>query len=101
MGTATGLEVCTTRDTGRGSDHYSDCELCGNRVNDTHVATRRNIYRRDNGQHYLNWGSGGTYGHIGCLIKQFGDLVAESSLKRDGNVLLIEDWAVEKIRHNV
>lgn len=97
MGISTGLTVCTVRSTKRGSDHYGPCDQCGKACSEHFVATWRTVYIRDNGQHYL-CGGGGAYGHIDCLIRQFGDLVSEDSLPRDGNIKLFPQWAVDKLR---
>ncbi|OAP93054.1 hypothetical protein A4H96_02180 [Acidithiobacillus ferrooxidans] len=53
------------------------------------MAAKRQVWVRDNGQHYCGHGSGGTYGHLDCLTKQFGDLVNQETLQRDGRVLLL------------
>ena len=89
MGTPTGVTVHTVRNTRRGSDYYGSCELCGKECSEHFVAAKRQIWVRDNGQHYCDHGSGGTYGHLDCLTKQFGGLVNQETLQRDGRVLLI------------
>lgn len=97
MGKPTDLTVWTVRSTNRGSDHYGPCEQCGKVCAEHFVATARKVFVSDNGQHYL-CGGGGAYGHLDCLIRQFGDLVSESGLSRDGNVMLFPQWAVDKLR---
>jgi hypothetical protein len=52
---------------------------------------------RNDEQHYLGTGNG-SYGHMDCLIKQFGDLVSEDSLPRDVNILLFPQWAVDQLK---
>lgn len=98
MSRPTELTVRTVRNTKRGSDHYGLCEVCGNECSEHIVATNRRVWVRANGQHILDGGiSGGTYGHMHCLIQRFGNLVSQDSLQRDGNVLLFPQWAVDKI----
>lgn len=96
MGKPTDLTVWTVRSTKRGSDYYGTCDQCGKVCAEHFVATARKVFVRDNGQHYL-CGGGGAYGHLDCLIRQFGELVSEDSLSRDGNVKLFPQWAVDKL----
>lgn len=95
MGTPTNLYVMTVRSTRRGSDHYGTCELCGEQCSEHFVATYRRVYVREDGRHYLSAASGGTYGHLSCLKNQYGDLVSEDKLERDGNIRLLPPWAVK------
>ncbi|ACK80541.1 hypothetical protein RU820_05360 [Acidithiobacillus ferrooxidans] len=97
MSKPTELTVHTVRSTKRGSDHYGSCEVCGNECSEHFVATNRRVSVRDDGQHILDGGTSGTYGHMHCLIQRFGNLVAQDSLQRDGNVLLFPQWAVDQI----
>ena len=98
MSKPTELAVYTVRSTKRGSGHYGLCEICSGDCSEHFVATNRRIWVRDDGQHILDGGiSGGTYGHMNCLIQRFGNLVAQDSLQRDGNVLLFPQWAIEKL----
>ncbi|MBU2774199.1 hypothetical protein HMI48_10020 [Acidithiobacillus ferrooxidans] len=98
MSKPTELAVWTVRSTQRGSDHYGACEVCGKECSEHFVATKRRVWVRDDGQHYLDGGiSGGTFGHMHCLIQRFGNLVSQDSLQRDGNVLLFPQWAVDNL----
>ena len=47
MGTLTGVNVHTVRSTGRGSDHYGTCEVCGNECSEHFVATYRRVWMRE------------------------------------------------------
>ncbi len=101
MGTPTGVNVHTVRSTGRGSDHYGTCEVCGNECSEHFVATYRRVWMRERDgakQYYMDGGiSGGTYGHMYCLIQRFGNLVSQDSLQRDGNLLLFPAFAMNKL----
>ncbi len=98
MGQPTEYTVYTVRSTKRGSGHYGLCDICSGDCSEHFVATKRRVWVRDNGQPILDGGiSGGTYGHMNCLIRRFGDLVAQDSLQRDGNILLFPQWAVDQI----
>ena len=98
MGQSTEYTVYTVRSTKRGSDYYGACEFCGNECSEHFVATNRRVWVRDDGQHYLDSGiSGGTYGHMDCLIGRFGNLVSQGSLQRDRNVLLFPQWAMANL----
>ncbi|MCL4526529.1 MAG: hypothetical protein M1492_08695 [Gammaproteobacteria bacterium] len=98
MGTPTGVTVHTVRNTRRGSDYYGDCEMCGKECSEHFVAAKRHVWVRDNGQHILDHGSGGTYGHLDCLTKRFGDLVSQETLERDGRAFLIPEAVFDDLQ---
>ncbi|MHB1630694.1 MAG: hypothetical protein ACYCQL_00570 [Acidithiobacillus sp.] len=91
MGKPTGITVYTVRSTHRGSDYYGGCELCGKECSEHFVATKRRVWVRSNGQHYLADTTGGTYGHLDCLTSQFGSLIGQETLRRDGRILLLPE----------
>jgi hypothetical protein len=72
MGIATGRILRRMRGTGRGSDYFGACELCGKGCSEVHATQNVREYRRENGQLYYSPMGGGTYGHSDCLIARFG-----------------------------
>jgi hypothetical protein len=96
MGKPTKMTVWTVRQTGRGSDHYGACELCGKSCSEHFVAMENKIYVRENGQHYLSGGVG-YYGHLDCLTTRFGSLLDEKRLPRDANITRLPEEEVFKL----
>ena len=60
------------RTTGRGSDRYGACEVCGKSVSEMFVFEHRNLVQRDDGSIFSHPTTGGTYGHRDCLVQSFG-----------------------------
>lgn len=88
MGIATNEQVKTIRATGRGSDFFGNCDQCGKPCSDHHVLQTKRVYVRPDGLRYLSGGTGGAYGHRECLAEAFGPAVDQSTLKRQGNLLV-------------
>jgi hypothetical protein len=88
MGTSTDVLVTTVRNTRRSSTHYGPCDVCGKESSEVHVATRRRVYERSNGERYFGGHGAGTYGHLSCLESRGENLIPESSLRRERGALL-------------
>lgn len=88
MGTSTDVLVTTVRNTRRSSTHYGPCEECGKESSEVHVATRRRVYERSNGERYFGCHGAGTYGHLSCLESRGENLIPEWSLLSDRSTLL-------------
>lgn len=87
MGTPTGEYLATIRTTGRGSDYYGPCEVCGKTCSEHHVHTKRHVFVREDGLRYLNSVGAGMFGHKDC----FGLAIEESTLRRARNLLVAPD----------
>lgn len=96
MGVALDLFVPVVRKTGKGSAYLGACECCGRNGEEIEAAGWRRVYKRENGQHYLSGASGEIYGHHGCLVARFQELISAESLERDGSIYLLPDYAVTK-----
>ena len=87
MGTPTDQHLATIRTTGRGTDHYGPCEICGQTCSETHVHTHARVWQRQDGLLYLSRGPG-MYGHRNCLVEARGQATDEATLRRVGNLLV-------------
>ena len=86
MGKFTGDLVATIHGTGRGSDYFGHCEVCGKPTSETFVHQTHRVYERASGFRYISPLTGGAYGHSGCLRAKFGKAVDKASLRRVGNL---------------
>jgi hypothetical protein len=78
----TDLFVQTIRPTGRGSDWYGTCEVCKTHASSIEQLQRHRVWQKQTGEMYLSSVGAGAYGHAGCLIKAFGDALADSQFVR-------------------
>lgn len=86
MGTFTGLFVNTVRATGRGSDYFGACEMCGKSMSETFCFARFRIYRHGEGFSYLGAPAPGTYAHATCLPAGWSNVVHKDDLPRRGRL---------------
>ena len=86
MGKFTGLITATIHGTGRGSDYFGSCEVCGKPCSEVFAHQNHRVYEREDGLRYLSPLAGGTYGHNDCLRDKYGDAVDKATLARAGNL---------------
>ena len=70
MGIATGKMTWEVRTTGKGSDHYGACEVCGKESAEICVGQNQREYKRENGELYASPVGRGVYGHRDCASKE-------------------------------
>jgi hypothetical protein len=88
MGTFTGEIIATIHGTGRGSDYFGACEVCGKHCSETFVHAKHHIYVRQDGTRYLSSAGGRFHGHSACLISQYGSAIDKTTLGRVGRLTL-------------
>jgi hypothetical protein len=74
--------VQTIRQTGRGSDWYGVCEVCKTPASSIDCLQKHRVWQKQTGGMHLSQVGAGAYGHAGCLIKAFGDALADSQFVR-------------------
>jgi hypothetical protein len=67
MGTPTNKIITQIRSTGRGSDYYGKCEVCGKHMSECFFRVHHREYRREDGSLYYSPASAGAFGHKDCL----------------------------------
>lgn len=67
MGTPTGNLVRLTKPTGRGSDYFGPCEVCGAHMSEAFRSRKAREWKRDNGELYYGHESAVVYAHEKCI----------------------------------
>ena len=95
MSKNTGFIVDTVKLTGRGSDYFGACEVCGRHMSETALFVRYKIFQHDEGFFYLAAPNGGTFAHMGCKVQEGRHIVNRATLPKRGNLLEYPRWALE------
>lgn len=67
MGTRTGKIVRITRSTGRGSDYYGLCEICGKHMSEVFASRLANEWLRNDGTVCYDHSRPALYAHKKCI----------------------------------
>ena len=95
MSKDTGFVVDTVKLTGRGSDYFGACEVCGRQMSEAAHFVRYKIFTHNDGFFYLAAPSGGTFAHIGCKAQEGRHIVSKATLPRRGRLVEYPKWALE------
>jgi hypothetical protein len=98
MNTPHNLFVQTIKQTGHGSDWYGLCEVCKTHASSIDKLQKHRVWQKQSGEIYLSPIGGGAYGHAGCLIKTFGDALAESQFERKDGLRTVSEEQFNKIK---
>ena len=68
MGRPTGNIVRHTKSTGRSSDFFGPCELCGKHMSEAFRTRKAREWQRENGELYYGHDSAVMYAHEKCIL---------------------------------
>ena len=89
MGRSLSIRVKTVHHTGRGSDYYGPCEVCGRSMSEAALFKTHTLHADNDGDVYLSGSSPGLYAHSDCARDFHGEhVVSLSSLPRKGNLIV-------------